>query len=789
MLKNFFKVTFRNLLRNKGFTAINVLGLAIGMASAILILLWVQNELGFDRFYDKTDRLYMMYNRDLVDGRLHAWNSTPKIMAPTLRKDYPEVEDAARYTNITFLLSVGEKRFNPRGAFADSSFLKLFSLPLVKGDRSKSLNGAYDMAITQKLAKKLFGNEDPIGKTVLVDSNANFTVTAVLKDLPSNTAFDFEFLLSWAFMKKLGWEDQFWGNNSVKTYVLLKPLASHAVFDAKVKNITRSHSTETEEVFSEPVSRLHLYSKDENGQLVGGQIETVRLFVIIAGFILLIACINFMNLSTARSEKRAKEVGIRKVAGAYRSGLIAQFIGESILISFMAFLLAILLVQLSLGSFNQLTGKELSLEYGNPYFWLSGLAFILFTGFIAGSYPAFYLSSFSPVKVLKGTFKRANAAVTPRKALVVLQFTFATILIISTITVERQIQFVRNREVGYNRESLVYTFVQGDVDKYYKLIKQELISSGAATSVTRSANPITQRWSDSWGYSWPGSTQADKKIDFVRLGSDANFIRTMGVSLKEGRDIDVYNYPTDSLAILLNEAAVREMRIKNPIGMIIKGDDSTDKGYHVIGVVKDFILESPFEKNINPMFIAGPGEDFFQVIHFKLNPANSTVSNLQKAGDIFKKYNPKYPFEYVFADEAYARKFNDQQRTGKLAALFAGLTIFISCLGLFGLATYMAESRIKEIGVRKVLGAGVGRITALLSIDFLRLTLISFLIASPVAWYAMHSWLQGFSYRIGLEWWVFAGAGCLSVVIACLTVSYQAIRAALANPVKSLRTE
>jgi putative ABC transport system permease protein len=786
MLKNFFKVTFRNLLRNKGFATINILGLTIGMASAILILLWVQNELSYDRFYEKTDRLYLMYNRDKFDGELHAWNSTPKIMAPTLKKDYPEVEDATRFDNITFLLTVGEKHLNIRGAFADSGFLNMFSFPLLKGNAAGALSENYNIVLTQKLAKSLFGNEDPIGKTVRIDSNANFTVTGVLKDLPNNTSFDFQYLLPWAFMKKLGWDDNSWGNNSVRTFVLLKPNALQSAFDAKVKNITTSHSTETEQVFSHPLSRWHLYSKDENGKLADGQIETVKLFTIIAAFILLIACINFMNLSTARSEKRAKEVGIRKVAGAYRSSLIAQFIGESIILSCIAFIVAVFLVQISLQGFNQLTGKQLFVDYTNPYFWLFSIVFVLFTGFIAGSYPAFYLSSFAPVKVLKGTFKKANAVVTPRKVLVVLQFTFAIILIISTIIVEHQIQYVQARDTGYNRENLIYTFVQGDADKNYKLIKQELLSSGTAGSVSRSANPITQRWSDGWGFSWQGSTEADKKIDFLRLGSDADFVKTIGVKLLEGRDIDIYNYPTDTTAILLNETALKMMHFKNPIGQIVKSDGDPD--WHVVGVVKDFILESPFEKTVNPMIVFGP-KQFFQVIHFKLNPAKATAVNLAKAEEIFKKYNPQFPFEYVFADESYANKFQDQQRTGKLAMLFAALTIFISCLGLFGLATYMAESRVKEIGVRKVLGASVGTITALLSKDFLKLVLVSFVIASPVAWYAMHTWLQSYTYRINIEWWVFAGAGLLSIIIAFATVSYQAIKAAVANPVKSLRTE
>jgi putative ABC transport system permease protein len=786
MLKNFFRITFRNLLRNKAFATINILGLTIGMASAMLIILWVQNELGYDRFYQKTDRLYLMFNRDKFGGELHAWSSTPKIMATTIKKDYPEVEDVARFNNVTFLVTVGEKHLNIRGGFTDSSFLRMFSFPLLKGNAAEALAGNYNIVLTQKLAKKLFGNEDAIGQIVRIDSNANFTVTGVMKDLPNNTSFDFEYLLPWAFMTKLGWNDTYWGNNSVRTFVLLKNNTSQATFDAKVKNITKKHSDETEEVFSQPVSRLHLYSKDQNGKLVDGQIETVKLFIVIAAFILLIACINFMNLSTARSEKRAKEVGIRKVAGAYRSSLIVQFIGESIILSFIAFIVALFIVQVSLQGFNQLTGKELYVGYGDPGFWFLAFAFILFTGFIAGSYPAFYLSSFAPVRVLKGTFKKANAAITPRKVLVVLQFTFAIILIISTIIVEHQIQYVQDRDAGYNKNNLVYSFMQGDADKNYKSIKHELISSGTAVSVTRSANPITQRWSDSWGFSWAGSTETDKKIDFVRLGSDADFVKTMGVKLIKGRDIDIYNYPTDSSAALLNESAVIAMRLKNPIGEIVKGGFGYD--LHVIGVVKDFILESPFEKKVNPMMIIGPKE-FFQVIHFKLNAANTTTVNLAKAEEIFKKYNPQYPFEYVFADESYANKFREQQRTGKLAALFAGLTIFISCLGLFGLATYMAESRIKEIGVRKVLGASVASISSLLSKDFLKLVVIAFVIASPVAWYAMHKWLESYTFRISIEWWVFVTAGLLSVFIAFATVSYQAIKAAVSNPAKSLRTE
>ena len=371
--------------------------------------------------------------------------------------------------------------------------------------------------------------------------------------------------------------------------------------------------------------------------------------------------------------------------------------------------------------------------------------------------------------------------------MVVLQFSFAIILIISTIIVSHQIQHGQDRETGYNRNSLVYTFVQGDADKNYPLIRQELVSSGVATSVSRSVSPITQRWNDSWGFTWEGSTEADKKTDFVRLGSDADFVKTMGVKLLQGRDIDIYNYPTDTSAIVLNEAAVKAMHVKDPIGMVVK--NFGDGVFHVVGVVQDFVLESPFEAKVNPVMIFGPSVDFFQVIHFRLNPAESAAQNIAKAETIFKKYNSQIPFEYVFADESYANKFKAQERTGKLSALFAGLSIFISCLGLFGLAMYMAESRIKEIGVRKVLGASVGSIASLLSKDFLKLVLIAFFIASPIAWYAMNKWLQGYTYRINIEWWVFVSAGLLSVLIAFITVSYQAVKAAMANPVKSLRTE
>jgi ABC-type antimicrobial peptide transport system permease subunit len=788
MMNNFLKIAFRNLLRNKGFSIINISGLSIGMASAILILLWIQNEVSQDRFHENGKRIYTLNNRDKFNGDYWAWNTTPKILAPTLQQTYPDIESFSRATNTDFLFTYGEKHLNVRGSFADSGFLKIFSFPLIEGIHANALANINNIVITQKLSKKIFGDEEALGKVIRLDSNENFTVTGVMKDLPNNTSFDFEFLVPWSYLNKLGWNDSSWGNNSVKSFVLLKSGVSQKSFDAKIKNVTINHSSgenkATSEVFTQPFEDMYLYNKSENGKFIGGRVEMVRLFGIIAVFILLIACINFMNLSTARSEKRAKEVGIRKVVGAPKQALIAQFLGESVLISFIAGVFAIIIVQLSLGSFNLLVSKQLKIDYAKPWYWAFALFFIVCTGLIAGSYPAFFLSAFKPVKVLKGTFKAASALVTPRKVLVVLQFTFAIILIISTIVITNQIQYAHNRDAGYNKDKVVYVNIVGDMDKNYELIKNDLIKKGIAVAVTKSMSPITQRYSDGWGMSWDGSTEADKKTDFVRMASDADFVKTMGVNLIKGRDIDINNYPTDSTAILLNETAVSMMRLKDPIGVTVKDND---RDWHVVGVVKDFVYESPYQK-VQQLIVFGP-KSWFNAIHFKLSSSLSDSKAIQMAEQVFKQYNSEYPFDYKFVDEAYEKKFDDQKRTGNLAALFAGLTIFISCLGLFGLATYMAQNRIKEIGVRKVLGASVSNITTLLSKDFLKLVIISLLIASPLAWWAMFQWLKDFEYRIDIQWWVFALAAGLAIIIALLTVSFQAIKAAIANPIKSLRTE
>jgi ABC-type antimicrobial peptide transport system permease subunit len=789
MLKNFFKITLRSLWRRKDFSAINILGLAIGMAAAMLIGLWVGHEISYDRFYPATDRISVLYSRENFGGNLQVWPRSSALIAQDLKNNYAEVEDAVRYRFVFFLLTHDEKKVNLRGAFVDSSFLHTVPFPLEEGDPATALNSPNGIVLTRSLANNLFGSQDPIGKILKVDSNNVFTVTGVLKDLPTNTRFSFQYLLPYAFLDRLQWDPSSWYVTSTETLVLLKPGASRTAFDEKIKNIVMNHTEKgrglIRETFTQPISRIHLYSQDENGQLVTGEIATVRLFIFIGAFILLIACVNFMNLSTARSEKRSREVGIRKVIGASKATLIAQFIGESVLISAFSFVIALGIVQFSLKAFDAVINTELVINYADPRFWAGVIGFILFTGIIAGSYPAFFLSASRPVKVLKGAARPSNHPLSPRKVLVVLQFTFAVVLIIGTIIIQKQLRYARSRETGYDRDRLVYNFSQGSNYARFESIKHELLASGAAASVTRTSSPITRSFNTLNNLSWPGSTPEDKKRGFVGFEADADFVHTIGSRLLQGRDIDLKNYPTDSTAILLNESAVKAMRLSDPIGKTVA--DNIGARYHIIGVIKDFIIGSPYDP-IDPMLIQGL-RSTYPTIHYRLNPALSVPDALARAEKVFKTYNPDYPFEYNFVNEQYDIKFGVEQKEATLGTLFAFLAIFISCLGLFGLATCMAENRRKEIGIRKVLGASVAGITTLISMDFVKLVLIAVVIATPIAWYAMHSWLQGFNYRIAITGWIFVASGTLAVAIALVTVAFQAIKAAIANPVTSLHSE
>jgi ABC-type antimicrobial peptide transport system permease subunit len=721
-----------------------------------------------------------------MDGKLQSWPNTPKVLGPTLKTEFADIKEVSRTFMRWFVTIAGDRKISTQALIADPSFLKIFSFPLIEGDVNTALNEGYSIVVTKKMALKMFGNTNVMGKEIKID-NELYQVTGILEDLPTNTDFSFDYLLSWEYMRRTNDDEVNWANNGVYTYVLLGDGANGDQVNQKIKDITIRHSNGIvkEEVFLHPLNRWHLYSRFENGISAGGRIEIVQLFGLIGIFVLLVACINFMNLTTARSEKRAKEVGVRKVAGAGRNSLIWQFLIESIALAAVAGIIALVLVQAALPSFNTLIGQWVEIPMAEPGFWLSVLAFIVITGLIAGSYPAFFLSSFRPVSVLKGAFKKSVSNFNTRKVLVVSQFSFAVVLIISTLVVVEQIRFTESRERGYRSEQLIYHWITGDLDNNYPALKSELLQSGIAASVTKTLSPLTMIMSDTWDLEWQGK-QPDDKTDFERLSADEHLVQTASLTLIQGRDLDLQQYPSDSTAMLVNEAAAKAFGFKDPIGQTIKETDGTV--YHIVGVVKDFITGSP-DQAIKPLIMGGVKGNGFNAIHIKLNPAQDTRDAIAKVQALFQKYNSGYPFEFHFSDEDYMQKFNDTKRTATLVSVFTLLTIFISCLGLFGLATYMAEMRVKEIGIRKVLGASVIRITTLIAKDFLALVIIAIVIGAPLAWYFMSTWLHEFAYRITLSWSVFVIAGALCLLLAIVTVGYQAIKAALADPVKSLRNE
>jgi len=786
MLKNYLKTAWRSLKRNKLFSGLNIFGLAIGMAGAMLIAIFLQHMLSYDRFYKDEDQLYVVSNLDHFSGNIHAWKTTPKVLGSTLQQTMPEIEAWTRADNgNAFLFTVGNLKIkNKEGTFVDPGFFNMFDFPMISGGANKDWDAGSGIILTASFARALFGKEDVVGESVKLDTSRYCKVTGVMEDMPTNTKFKSDYFLSWGFANQLGYVDSSWGNNSTQTFLKLKKGVDLEAFNAKIKNVSREHGNDiTTQIFAVPLKTDYLYNQDENGKYVTGRIVIVRSLAVIGILLLLIACINFMNLSTAQSERRAREVGVKKVIGASRKRLVSQFLVESVLLSLFAFILALGIVLLVLPAFSNLVETKLTWHFG-ALGWLIAIALMVGTGLVAGSYPAFYLSSFAPVKVLKGVFRRNGGKLSARSVLVVLQFTVAIILILMTLMITQDTQFVQNRDTGYNQSELVFSSMQGHLSKNYEALRNSLVESGAVTSVSKNMSPITQRFSDGWGMKWPGSTKDDEKTDFIRYSTDADMVKTMQMRLVNGRDIDIYKYPADSTAMILTASAVKTMRLKNPIGALVE-----DNGiqWHVVGVISDFIIEQPFDK-IEPMVIEGPNS-YFSTIHYRLNPAHNVNDNLATVKRIFDSYNPDYPFEFHFADDTYAAKFKEYKKFGQLSLLFAGLTIFISCLGLFGLITYMAETRTKEIGVRKVLGASVTGIIGLLSKGFVKLIVISFVIAVPIAYYIMNRWLSGSVYSISIQWWWFAVTIIVAILIAFLTVSVQALKAARLNPVQSLKME
>ena len=795
MLKNYFKIAFRNLLKNKGFSFINIAGLAMGMAVALLIGLWTWDELTFNKYHTNYDRIAQVWQHNVYNGTKSSQTSNPYLMAEEIRNNFGADFKYVLQSSWTFtrILAFGEKKFNKQGNYFEPAVTEMLSLKMLKGTR-EGLNDPYSILLSESTAKAFFGDTDPMNQLMRLDNRSDVKVTGVYEDLPYNSSFrEMSFIAPWElyiiispWMKKL--QDP-WGSNFTQTFAQIADNAEMETVSAKIKNVKFNKLKDEDdrkykpEVFLHPMSQWHLFSEFKNGVNVGGRIEFVWLFAIIGAFVLILACINFMNLSTARSEKRAKEVGIRKSVGSARAQLISQFFSESLVVSLLAFVVSLLLVQLFLPSFNQVADKKLALLWTNPIFWMVGIGFSILTGLIAGSYPALYLSGFQPVQVLKGTFRAGKLASVPRKVLVVLQFTVSVMLIVGTIVVFRQIKFAKNRPVGYDRNGLINIFTgTPDIHNHFEAVRTELISSGAVLEMAEAGSPTTDVWNTNGGFEWKGK-DPDLAVDFPNNDVTYEFGKTANWTFKEGRDFS-RDHATDSLAFVINASAAKFLGFENPIGEVLVWNG---KSYTIIGIVNDIVTESPYEPVRPSLFHIARGEGNVMVL--RLNPASPASESLDKVKAVFTKYNPAQPFEYFFVDERYARKFDDEQRIGKLASFFAALAVFISCLGIFGLASFVAEQRTKEIGVRKVLGASVVNLWGMLSKDFVVLVLISLFISLPSAYYFMMGWLQKYEYRTGITWWIMVVAGFGALLITLLTVSYQSIKAAMANPVNSLRSE
>lgn len=797
MIKNYFKVAFRNLVKNKVYSFINILGLATGMAVAMLIGLWIYDELAFDKNHENYERIAQVKQHQSFNSKKETYNSVPAVLAEEIRNNYGSDFKYVLQSswNSSHILTVGEKKFTKNGSFFEPQVTEMLSLKMLKGTRA-GLKEPYSILLSETVAKAYFGDADPMDKIMRVDNKYDVKVTGVYEDLPNNSTLkDVSYLMPWElylinndWIKKM--EDP-WGSNFTQVFAQIIENADMDKVSAKIKNVKLNKTSKEDakykpEIILHPMSKWHLYGEFKEGINTGGRIEFVWLFGIIGVFVLLLACINFMNLSTARSEKRAKEVGIRKAIGSLREQLISQFFSESLLVVGFAFVLSIILVLITLPFFNELSDKKMSILWTNPVFWLLGIAFSILTGLIAGSYPALYLSSFQPVKVLKGTFRVGRFASIPRKILVIVQFTVSVTLIIGTIVVFRQVQFAKNRPVGYSRDGLINILQQTpDIHQHFDAVRDELKKSGAIVEMAESGSPLTQHWNTNGGFDWKGK-DPNQAVDFPNNNVTHEYGKTIGWQFVAGRDFS-RDFGSDSLAFVLNEASVKLIGFKNPMAAIDEILKWNGKPYKIIGVVKNMIVESPYEPSRAALFHLTRDEGNVMII--KLNPEKSARESLSKVEEVFKKYNPAQPFEYDFVDADYAKKFGNEERVGKLATFFAILAIFISCLGLFGLASFVAEQRTKEIGVRKVLGASVTNLWALLSKDFVVLVIISMFIASPLAYYFMHEWTQKYTFRTDISWWIFILTGAGALIITLLTVSFQAIKAAVMNPVKSLKTE
>ena len=796
MFINFFKTTIRSLLRNKGYSFLNIFGLAIGIACAGLIFLWVQDEMNWDSSNTKIDNLYFVRVNAVLDAGTWTHWSTPGVMAPVMQTEIPGIANTCRTTEgeTRLLFSVGDKSIYASGKYVEPSLFSMFTLPFVQGNAKSAFSQLYSLVITEKTAKKFFGDDkNVIGKTVRVDNKQDYVITGVLKDIPENSSLQFEWVAPFQiWYQQSPWAYQ-WENNCVSTYAEIKPGADVANINKQLYNFVQKRApTSNGHVFLFGMNNWHLYSEFENGKPTGGgQIEYVRLFTIIAWIILLIACINFMNLATARSEKRAKEVGVRKVLGAGKKRLIFQFIGETLFMSVLAAITAVMMMLLALPLFNTLVQKNLSLQLSNPLSISALLIITIVCGLIAGSYPSLYLSSFNPVYVLKSMKLKEGSAAFIRKGLVILQFAVSIILIIATIIIYQQIQHVKNRSLGFNKNNLIQIPMQGDMQKHFDIIKQDLVNTGLVQNVSLSDHEIISGGNNTDGISWQGKTVGKIVISWRDVNPD--FFSTSGMKILEGRNFeptDSVNFDSHSISanVIITQSLAKLMGKGSAIGKILFDENDTLLHAKVVGVVNDYVYGDMYDKPDPVMFACAPPR-FSTIMYVRTKPQSNPKDAITKIAVVMKKDNPAYPFEYKFVDEGFNEMFLNEQLISKLSSVFASLAIIISCLGLFGLAAYTAERRTKEIGVRKVLGASVTAITTLLWKDFLKLVILSCLIAFPVAWWIMHSWLQNYKYKIEINWWIFLATGISAILIALITISFQSIKAAIANPVKSLRTE
>lgn len=797
MFKNYFKTAVRTLWKKKSFSFLNIAGLAVGITCAALIFLWVEDELTYNDYFKKKDQLYQVMGNQAYDGKIFTFSSTPGLLAPAIQEEVPGIKVAARVTwGDRFLLSQGETKLYGDGLFVDSAFLDLFSLDFTQGNRSSAFSQLHSIVLTERMALKLFNTTSVVGKTVRVDNKEEYLIGGVYKNLPANTRFEaIDWLIPFEVYRKRNDWLQYWGNNGVQTFVEVDPKSDLVAMGKQLKGFIKGKQ---KEAIAEPLLLAardwRLRSEFEQGKQSGGRIRYVKLFTLVGWIILILACINFMNLATARSEQRAREVGVRKVMGSGKGMLIGQFLTESVIMAMVAMLLAVVLAALVLPLFNQLVEKQMLLNLFQPSHFLSLLAIGLLCGLIAGSYPAFYLSSFNPITVLKGLkMPGRTSAAAIRKGLVITQFVISVSLIVCTVIIYQQIMHTRNRELGLNKNNLISLDQQlisvqqdGNMGTRFAAIRNDLLNTGVVEDATLSNGRIFRGGTNSSNFSWKGK-DPNRQILISMDWVTPSFVKTLGLKILAGRDF----YPGgkgDSLGVIINEAMARLLK-ENPADAVGEAIQRDNTNFSVIAVVQDYVYSNVYGATAPMVVFSDVDAQNTSQMAIRFKSGNDYKASLDKAGQVLKGYNPDYPFEYKFIDAEFEKLFKGESLIGTLAALFAGLAIFISCLGLFGLAAYMAEKRIREIGIRKVLGASIPNLTGLLSRDFLMLVSLSCLIAFPISWWIMHNWLQSYEYRVSLQWWMFAIPGLGALLIALITVSFQAIKAALINPIKCLRSE